>query len=424
MDNRAKTVSVWQYIGRTVLLAGLGALLIGLGFVVGNGITGKAVFFNLVFVSVSGGLLGALIGSANFRRFVLPMKTIIQQVALIAEGDLTGKLAGQKLGAMGDLGKTLDGMVESWRNMISQLNSLAHEVAGASQGLYQVADQHNQAAMEIANLMQQVAGNTEYQTERTKAGAEAMQEVAEAVSSIADTALAVAGSSHQASKDAQLGEATIKKAVTQMGLIDQVAVETISLVKLLGERSQEIGRILEIITDIANQTNLLALNAAIEAARAGENGRGFAVVAEEVRKLAEQSEESAMMISGLVEEIQAGAGRSMEAMSSFGAEVNSGKTLVEEAGEIFVRILASSQKVAEQLQAVKGISEEVRHKAEEMALSMEKLRDLTHETGSAVQHAAATSEEQVSCVEEITSAAASLSEVAGKLEQSISVFKI
>lgn len=424
MEKQAKTVSAWQYVGRTIILAGLGALMIGIGFVIGNSITGPAVLYNLVGISVAGGLLGAIIGSANFRRFVVPMKTIIGHVAIIADGDLTVRLKETNLGALGALGKTLDGMVETWGETIKQLDLLAQEVAEASQELYQVAEQHSQAAGEIAQVMQEVAGNTDYQMERTKVGVIAMQEVAEAVSGIAGTALSVADTSVRASEDAKQGEATIQKAVSQMGLIVQVATDTISLVKLLGERSQEIGRILEIITDIANQTNLLALNAAIEAARAGENGRGFAVVAEEVRKLAEQSEQSAKMISELVEEIQAGAGRSMEAMSGFGTEVNSGRNLVEEAGGIFARILDSSQKVAEQLEGIKTTSEDVMGQVKEMATTMEKLRDLTDETSGGVQHAAGASEEQLSCMEEISSAAGSLSAVAEKLKQSIKVFKI
>lgn len=424
MEKQAKTVSAWQYMGRTVILAGLGSQLIGIGVILGNGITGRAVLYNLVAIFVGGALLGAIIGGANFRRFVVPMKAIINHVAFIAQGDLTVRLKETNLRALGPLGKTLDGMVESWEEIINQLDVLAQEVSEASRELYQAADQNSQAAGEIAQVMQQVAGNTEFQMERTNVGVNAMQEVAQAVSGITGTALAVAGTSAKAAQDAQQGEVTIKEAVSQMGLIDQVATDTISLVKLLGERSQEIGRILEIITDIASQTNLLALNAAIEAARAGENGRGFAVVAEEVRKLAEQSEQSAKLISELVEEIQVGAGRSMEAMSGFGAEVNNGRKLVEEAGGIFARILVSSQEVAEQLQGIKNTSEDVMGQVKEMAASMEKLRDLTNETSGEVQQAAGAAEEQLGFIEEVSSAAGSLSEVAERLKQSVKMFKI
>lgn len=424
MEKQAKTVSAWQYVGRTIILAGLGSQLIGAGVIIGNGITGSAVWYNLAAIFVSGGLLGAIIGGGNYRRFVVPMKKIINHVALIAQGDLTARLKGTNLGAMNPLGQTLDGMAEAWGDMVKQLNLLAQEVADASHDLYHVAEQNTQAASEIAHAMQQVAGNADNQMKKTDVGVKAMEDVAQAVSGITGTALAVADAAVQASQDAQQGETTIQEAVTQMGLIDQVATDTISLVSLLSERSQEIGRILEIITDIAGQTDLLALNAAIEAARAGENGRGFAVVAEEVRKLAEQSEQSAKMISELVEEIQAGADRSMEAMSGFGTEVNNGRKLVEEAGVIFARILSSSREVAERLQSIKSTSEEAMRQIEAMAVSMETLRDLTHETAGEVQHAAGASEEQLGCIEEVSSAAGSLSTVADRLKQSIKIFKI
>lgn len=413
-----------QYLARTVILAAIGAFLIGLVVVVGNGITGLARVYTLLFTAVAGGALGALIGGTNFRRFVVPMKSIIQHVAVVAQGDLRVRLKGVKLGALAPLGKILDQMVISWGEIVRKLDMLAEKLTHASQELYYVADQNSETATEISHVMNQVSDSADCQTTQTSTNLQSMKEMAASLTGIANTTVALAETSVKASQDARLGEATIKKAVTQMGLIDQVAGDTNSLVKLLNERSQEIGRILEIITGIANQTNLLALNAAIEAARAGEHGRGFAVVAEEVRKLAEQSEQSAQLIANLVEEIQVGAERSMEAMHSFGSEVNSGRKLVEEAGNIFLSILASSEEVSSRLQEIKNTSETVLTQAEKMAQAISQLNDLTQETADSIKNAASSSEEQVGSIEEITSAAASLSEIALELKQVMGNFKI
>lgn len=413
-----------QYLARTVILAGIGAFLIGLMVVVGNRITGVARVYTLLFTVMAGGVLGALIGGANFRRFVVPMKIIIQHVAVIAQGDLRIRLQGIKLGALAPLGKTLDKMVISWGEVVRKLDVLAEKLTRASQELYHVADQNSEAATAIASVMNQVSDSAEFQSAQTGTNLQSMKEMAASLTGITNTTMALAEASVKASQDARLGEATIKKAVTQMGLIDQVAGDTNSLVKLLNERSQEIGRILEIITGIANQTNLLALNAAIEAARAGEHGRGFAVVAEEVRKLAEQSEQSAQLIADLVEEIQAGAQRSMEAMQNFGSEVNSGRKLVEEAGNIFSSILVSAEAVSTQLQEIKTTSETVLTQAEELAQAINKLNDLTQETADSIKHATSSSEEQVASIEEITSAAASLNKIALELKQVMGNFKV
>lgn len=419
-----RTVSLGQYLARTVILASIGAFFIGLGVVAANGITGAARVYTLLCVTGAGGVLGAIIGGTNFRRFVVPMKVIIEHVALVAQGDLTVRLAGKKLGMLVPLGKTLDRMVQGWQDIMRKLDELAEKLTHASQELYQVADQNNESASQIAQVMDRISQHADFQSSQTSTSVQAMREMAASLNEITQTTVALAETSTKASQDARLGEATIKKAVTQMGLIDRVAGDTSSLVKLLNERSQEIGRILEIITGIASQTNLLALNAAIEAARAGEQGRGFAVVAEEVRKLAEQSEQSAQLIAQLVEEIQAGAERSMEAMTSFGEEVNSGRQLVEEAGKIFLSILASAEEVSGRLQAIKSTSETVLARAEQMAQAVDHLHDLAEKAADGIRDAASASEEQVGSIEEITAAAAALSEMALQLKQVMSRFKI
>jgi len=424
LEEQVKTVSAGQYIGRTIILAGFGSQIIGLGVILGNGITGNAIWYNLAYIFASGGLLGALIGGANFRRFVLPMKVIIGQVAKIAKGDLRIRLEGENLRALTPLGKILDQMVVSWRDMITQFDFLAKEVSEASKNLYLVADQNTQSANEIASTMYHLATDAENQSAQAVTSLKTTKEITEVIARITHTSIEIAKSSLAAADEAEDGNEVIQKASQQMSLIGQATDETTSLVKILSERSQEIGRILEIIADIASQTNLLALNAAIEAARAGENGRGFAVVAEEVRKLAEQSEQSAQLISNLVLEIQSDANRSAEAMHRFNEEVVDGKASVEKAGEIFLMILNNSKEIAAQLQSIKTTSQGIYTSIEQVQNSMESFKNLTVGIADEVQDTASSSEEQVSHIEEITSSAESLSMVAEKLEQSISIFKL
>lgn len=424
MEKQVKTVALWQYVGRTIILAGLGSQIIGLGVVLGNGITGKAVFYNLAYIFFTGGLLGALIGAANFRRFVLPMKGIIQHIAQIAQGDLRPRLKNMKLGGLTPLGKMLDEMLDGWSQVVGEIDILSQELAGASQGLYQIAEQNSQAAYGIANAMNQIASHADTQSTRAIKGVDALGAMTDGVVQITSTALEVVDISHQASKEAELGNIGMEKAVSQMDLLHQVAGETTSLVESLGERTQEIGGILEIITDIASQTNLLALNAAIEAARAGESGRGFAVVAEEVSKLAEQSEESANTIAQLVDEIQIGATRTIDAMFSFSQEITNGQTLVTDAGNTFLRILTSSRDVAQRLDGLRVSAENIKSRVGEIGTHMESLRDITVETTGEIQHAASSSQEQLGSMEEISSAAGSLSQVADNLRHSVSNFQI
>ena len=175
----------------------------------------------------------------------------------------------------------------------------------------------------------------------------------------ANTNLA-AGRSAQSAEMAKEGENSVEKAVSQMSKIEQTVNNSASVVAKLGERSKEIGQIVDTISGIAGQTNLLALNAAIEAARAGEQGRGFAVVAEEVRKLAEQSQEAAKQIAILIGEIQGDTDKAVVAMNEGTREVKVGAEVVDDAGKAFGQIADLVTQVSEQ---VKEISAEIQQMA-------------------------------------------------------------
>ncbi|MCM0759498.1 methyl-accepting chemotaxis protein [Sporomusa sphaeroides DSM 2875] len=131
-----------------------------------------------------------------------------------------------------------------------------------------------------------------------------VEQISDGISEVAANSDYVSSNSGQAADKAQEGNTAVDKAVSQMIHIEQTVNNSSQVVAKLGERSKEIGQIVDTISGIAGQTNLLALNAAIETARAGEQGKGFAVVAEEVRNLAEQSQTAAKQIAALINEIR------------------------------------------------------------------------------------------------------------------------
>ncbi|QDS37979.1 methyl-accepting chemotaxis protein [Brevibacillus brevis] len=192
----------------------------------------------------------------------------------------------------------------------------------------------------------------------------------------------------------------------------------------MGERSEEIVKIVDVITGIASQTNLLALNAAIEAARAGENGRGFAVVADEVRKLAEQSEESAKQIAHLVHEIQNNTNHAVGTMSKVNQNVQSGISVVHEAGESFQKIVNKIQHVTDQIQEVSALAEEMSASSEEISATVSEFGRISKETAGNSQLVAASSEEQLATMEEISASTQSLNILAQELQEITGTFKV
>jgi methyl-accepting chemotaxis protein len=234
----------------------------------------------------------------------------------------------------------------------------------------------------------------------------------------------VANTSDQTAQAADNGSKAIETAIRQMNSI-QNTVETLAQeITGLGERSHEIGQIVETISGIAGQTNLLALNAAIEAARAGEQGRGFAVVAEEVRKLAEQSQEAAKQISELIGTIQKDTAVAVQSMEEGTKEVREGSELANNAGVAFREI---EKLIVQTSSQVKEIAESIRKITSANQIVSEKVGEiykLNQETTEETQNVSSATEEQLASMQEIASSSQALAKRAEELQVIVRKFLI
>jgi len=188
--------------------------------------------------------------------------------------------------------------------MVQRIAHTASEVSSSSQQLASSADENRNASQAISATIEEMSSGMEDQRKHVEETQLVVEEVTTGIGAISKSTGEMSHAIDEVSQLANSGEDVIGKTIDQMEAIFQVNLNTASYVKNLGLRSQEIGTIIDTIKGLADQTNLLALNAAIEAARAGEHGKGFAVVAEEVRKLAEETQDSTGKISLLVENIQ------------------------------------------------------------------------------------------------------------------------
>ncbi|WHX41322.1 methyl-accepting chemotaxis protein [Mesobacillus sp. AQ2] len=379
----------------------------------------------IIALSVAAFVIGTVIATYISRMISKPVQLVSQAAKQLADGNLAiEKINVKNTDEIGQLATDFNEMATNLRNIIFQVSSTSEQVAASAEEMMASADQTNSATNQVATAIQEVAGGAELQSKNTEESAKAVGEMSSAIQRVAVTTSTVAESAVDTTKQATLGHDSLEKVIEKMKTINHTTSETNSVIKDLDRKSAEIGKIIEVITGIADQTNLLALNAAIEAARAGEHGKGFAVVADEVRKLAELSRQSASQISSLIEVIQKETHQVVEMMNKGAAEISEGTSLVEDTGRIFDEILKSIENVSSEIQEVSAISEEMSASVMQVNASIEEVTKIARGSVASTAEIASATEEQLASMEEVSSSSASLARLAESLREMVAKFKV
>jgi methyl-accepting chemotaxis protein len=352
---------------------------------------------------------------------VSSMSEIIKKVSA---GDLTHRLDYRSKDELGQVSNDLNSMLDHLKGLIHSVQDHAAQVAASSEQLNSSTEQTAEAAQIVARTIDAVTEGALQQSSSTKKVAETTEKMSEMFLRISSNSEMAARNSEEAVQKAKRGEDTVVSAVAQMETIKETVDNAADTIVKLGERSKEIGKIVETISDISNQTNLLALNAAIEASHAGEHGQGFSVVANEVKKLAEESKQSAGKISEVIKEIQSETDIAVTSITHGTHEVKKGSEVIQNTGMTFHEITSIVSQVFEQMKdvssAIRELSLNTKHIVE-MAQDVDKLAASAREQ---FENVAGTTEEQTATLEEIASASQELSSMASSLQDSISRFKI
>lgn len=320
---------------------------------------------------------------------------LLTEVSAVAEGDLTieAEVTADEVGAIAD---AFNYMVAELRGVISNVNETTYAVSSTS--------------TEIAANSTSLVRSSESQARQITETATAVEEMAVSIRQVSENANLSAQVAYEARSNAQSGQLAVQATIDGMQRIRQEVQETSKTIKRLGERSQEIGAIVQLIEEIANQTNLLALNAAIQAAMAGEHGRGFAVVAEEVRRLAERAGEATQQIGMLVAGIQQETGDAVISMDNSTREVVSGSRVADEAGTTLTQIDAVVSRLSELIDAISQAAEQQARAAADISYSMQEISEVTQTTTESTMQAA----DRVSY----------LANLAERLRQSVAAFRL
>lgn len=352
------------------------------------------------------------------------IKTLNQASTALAAGDLTVRADMETRDELLQIGKSFNIMADSLAKLIKENKEVALQVANSSSELSENSEQTMKATNEVTLAIQEVAEGAETQVASANESARAMEEIAQGVTRVAESASTIAEAAGDMSNKANQGNNSLQETVLQMQNIQTGTQKTVESVITLQNDAQEIGGILQIITDISSQTNLLALNAAIEAARAGDAGKGFAVVAEEIRKLADQTGKATGQINSLIDKIQLNVNTSAKSMDVNRQQVDKGIDNIRSINEIFQDIINSVHNVTRQIEDLSSVSEEMAAGAQQISASMQELADIARNSSEQSQTIAASSEEQLAIMQEVARSASGLEQLAKRLQDLVSTFKV
>jgi len=322
-------------------------------------------------------LLGLIAAWIITRQIIVPLQQTLAAAGRIAQGDLSKDLSVERRDEMGQLQASMQQMTLGLRELIG----------GIGDGVTQIAS----AAEQLSAVTEQTSVGVNNQKDETDQVATAMNQMTATVMEVARNAEDASEAARQADQQAREGDKVVSEAIAQ---IERLAVEvghsTLAMNQLKLE-SDKIGSVLEVIKSVSQQTNLLALNAAIEAARAGEAGRGFAVVADEVRSLAQRTQQSTEEIEDLISALQNGTEQVATTLDNSRALTDSSVELSRRAGSALEHITRTVSTIQGMNQQIATAGEEQSTVAEEITRSVLNVRDISEQTAAASEETAASS---------------------------------
>lgn len=370
-----------------------------------------------------GQLAGALLGIEAF------LQNLTRMATSVADGDL--RVTAKPLSDQDEFGIAFQQMIVKLRQLVKQVIDSADHVNTTADHLTTTVIQTEQATHQIADTIQQIAAGVTQQSSKMSHTANSMNQMSRAIEGVAqgaheqaaavgrsseiaaqifDAIQQVAANAQNGSKEAAMaaqsahnGTQTVEATIVGMDTIKKKVGLSAQKMQDMGNRSDQIGAIIETIDDIASQTNLLALNAAIEAARAGEHGKGFAVVADEVRKLAEKSATATKEIATLIKGIQQTINDAIQAMDEGAREVEAGVSRANNAGKALNSIMDAAEAVSQQVEAIAAAAQQMNASSQEMVSAIDTVSAVVEENTASTAQMATNSAEVAEAIDSIAS---------------------
>ena len=351
-----------------------------------------------LFLFLITGICAVVLAIMVDRQVSVPLRRLTTRLKDIAEGegDLTKRLEISNQDELGEASSWFNLFMDKLQEVMRRVAANTHQLASAAEEISATADQSADSARTQAEQTQQIAS--------------AMQEMSGTVNEVSGNSQQASEAAHEAAETAREGGKTVEQSLSSMRNIADSTRNVAGRVGELGKSSEQIGKIIAVIEDIADQTNLLALNAAIEAARAGEQGRGFAVVADEVRKLAERTTKATKEIASMIEGIQNETRAAVQAMEVSSREVDAGIERTAVGGKALREIIEMADHVGSMISQIATAATRQSGAMAAVNANVAQISGLTKESSSAAEQTA--------------KACSDLSNLASDLQHLVGQFKI
>ena len=379
------------------------------------------------FILVTFGALYMIVFWVTRRLILAPLGETTVYLERAGKGDFSIRFKEELLARNDEFGnwaRSMQTMISNIKDMIGKVAKTTEQVAAASQEMTASAQQTSETSLQVAEAVARVARGAEEGSEAKEESGRTVQELVGRMENVQHNVNDMAEFTRNAQAKTSEGAKTAEVTIEQIAAVSRSAERVGTALRKLSDSSARIGDIVQLISGIAAQTNLLALNAAIEAARAGEQGRGFAVVAEEVRKLAEQSQDAAKQIIDLIQVNSVDLGQANEAMQTAQMDVGRGVETVNETGRQFELISGLVADIVSRMQEISNTVSQVEGNIESIRVSSGKVGRIIGETAVEAETVSAATQEQSAALQEMAASSRGLATMAQELAEAVQVFRV
>lgn len=378
-------------------------------------------FLIILLIIVALAIIVITIFSKRLKKRLLNISSVLK---VASQGDFTHTIVDNTGDELSDVSKSFNQMSNNMKELINEVTNNFQTVETASNELLWNAKETASSTENVTEAVQGIVDNMVKQQRMVEDSAHAINEMTIGIGQVSENVTNVANTSLNTINTAKNGQQSINKIINQMEAIYKSNAETNEVIHELETQSIEISKITEAITAISQQTNLLALNAAVEAARAGEHGKGFSIVADEVRKLSEETNDSAGLISSIVETIQRDIVKAAQLMNHTHEEIENGIELVKDTGVTFRNIVSSFEYTNEGIQELSAVSEEMATSMEKINSTIDSITKLAKTTTEEADMIFNITEEQLALTAQVAEAAENLTKDSNKLRKVIEQFSV